>query len=607
VPGSPWTRRAAADDRVDRSRGPGCRARRSAAVRLLRAVLLAAVTTILCAPASAQPAALTSISLRPGTGGAELTIALSGWAAFTDWGLEDPARVVLDIEGARHLLAQSRYVVDRGGVAAVHAIQLAPDVVRIVVELERNSPYETSRVPEGILLRLRAHTGSFDDWSTASPEASGTTRLSSQPARRADDRTRPPEQSRISVAFHEVDIRDVIASFAEISGRSIVAGAGVTGNVTATIRDQPWDVAMQTILRAHGLGAQELPSGIIQIHAVDTIQARQIQEPLVTQAIRVTYLPVLEVVASLQPLLSERGRISTVPSTNTLIVTDVEGVVQAVRGILAQLDVRTQQVAIQAKIIFVNRTDVEELGVTYDLQDSRGSSLGRRAPDPGPASADGFTTASSVGLRGTAIAALGNANIRIQQPQLEAVLSLVLGRHSLTAFIDALQVQEMLDVQAAPLITTLDNHEAEIWVGERTPIRVVDLGTAGVNGAGAAMPRASAELVETGVRLRVTPHITADRRILMQLHAERSSAQLAATDVGVIFLTQLGTTRLMVEDGETAVIAGLTVTEVGTTRAGIPLLMKIPVVGGLFRTSRTRELKRDLLIMVTPRIIESRP
>ncbi|HUE95328.1 MAG TPA: type II and III secretion system protein, partial [Longimicrobiaceae bacterium] len=179
-------------------------------------------------------------------------------------------------------------------------------------------------------------------------------------------------------------------------------------------------------------------------------------------------------------------------------------------------------------------------------------------------------------------------------------------RHTLVTFIDALQSQELSDVQAAPLITTLDNQPAEIWVGERTPIRVVDLGTTGVGEAGAAAPRATAELVETGIRLRVTPHITADRRILMQLHAERSSAQLAATDIGVIFQQQQGTTRLMVEDGQTAVIGGLTVTEVSHTRAGIPFLMDLPVIGALFRTTREREQKRDLLIMVTPRIVEDR-
>jgi type IV pilus assembly protein PilQ len=157
-----------------------------------------------------------------------------------------------------------------------------------------------------------------------------------------------------------------------------------------------------------------------------------------------------------------------------------------------------------------------------------------------------------------------------------------------------------------PVVTTLDNQEAEIWVGERTPIRVVDLASGAGAGGGTTVtaPRATAELVETGIRLRVTPHITADRRILMQMHAERSSAQLAATDIGVIFQTQQGQTRVMVNDGETAVIGGLTVTEVTNTRAGIPYLMNLPYVGRLFRTERKREQKRDLLIMVTPHIVD---
>src|SRR5690606_37584428 len=179
-----------------------------------------------------------------------------------------------------------------------------------------------------------------------------------------------------------------------------------------------------------------------------------------------------------------RGRISVNPTTNTLIVTEVATVLASMRSILGQLDIRTPQVSIQAKIIFVNRTDVEELGVTYDLKDSQGSTLNRLVAVPDPFDPGNFTNTDIISLGGNSIAALGNANIRVQQPQLEAVLSLVLGRHTLISFIDALQSQELSDVQAAPMITTLDNQPAEIWVGERTPIRVVDVGTAGATGGG---------------------------------------------------------------------------------------------------------------------------
>ncbi|MDP9348262.1 MAG: hypothetical protein M3P24_03845, partial [Gemmatimonadota bacterium] len=430
-----------------------------------------------------------------------------------------------------------------------------------------------------------------------------------QPARQAQQpRTARP----ITVSFFEADIRDVLATFAEFTGRSIIAGTGVEGiTVTADITNQPWDVALETILRANGLAYEELPTGIIRVERLERVAQRREQEPLQTQTFRISYVRAEELVTTLNPMRTQRGSITSNATTNTLIVTDVAGVVNSIAALIPQLDIRTPQVSIQTKIVFVNRTDVEELGVSYDLKDSRGNSINRLAGVPARDVRTGeltgeITQQNIVLLGGNSIAALGNANARVVGASLETVMSLVLGRYTLLTFLDALQTAELSDVQAAPLITTLDNQEAEIWVGERTPIRVVDLGTPGGGGGtdGGGQPRASAQLVETGIRLRVTPTITPDRRILMRLHAERSSAQLAATDIGVIFQTQQGDTRLMVRDGETAVIGGLTVTEVAATRAGIPFFMDIPYIGALFRTTRKREQKRDLLIMVTPHIVE---
>jgi type IV pilus assembly protein PilQ len=580
----------------------------------LTRVLLALLSLVLATTAARaeQRVEVTGVRLVPSGGGPELTIELTGTAGYSDFALDDPSRIVIDVDGASEGLPQARYVVSRGGVAAIRFSQLSPGVVRIVVDLERAARYSVATVTEGIVLRLISGDTAFEPWSTT---AAGAATL----AAAADAVVAPPLSApvalalnpvlaqvpeRITVTFQGMEIHDVLASFAEFSGRSIVPGSGVTGEVTATIRDQPWDVALYTILAAYGLAAQELPSGIIRVDALDRLQEREDTEPLMTETFRINYVPVVELATALDPLRSVRGRISVNPTTNTLIVTEVASVLASMRSIVGQLDIRTPQVSIQAKIIFVNRTDVEELGVTYDLKDSQGSTLNRLVAVPDPFDPGNFTSTDIISLGGNSIAALGNANIRVQQPQLESVLSLVLGRHTLISFIDALQSQELSDVQAAPTITTLDNQPAEIWVGERTPIRVVDVGTAGAAGAGASAPRATAELVETGIRLRVTPTITADRRILMQLHAERSSAQLAATDIGVIFQQQQGTTRLMVRDGETAVIGGLTVTEVQTTRAGIPILMDLPIIGALFRTTREREQKRDLLIMVTPHIVE---
>jgi type IV pilus assembly protein PilQ len=273
-----------------------------------------------------------------------------------------------------------------------------------------------------------------------------------------------------------------------------------------------------------------------------------------------------------------------------------------VREIIPQLDVRTPQVDIAATIAFIDRSTLEAMGVVYDLKDSRGSQFSRIVDPmvPGPDGTLQPVTSDVVLLGGNSVAALGNANFRVAAPALEVVTTLVLGRHSLISFIEALQTVSLSDIQAKPVLRTMDHRLATIQVGEETPIRVVDAG-AGV-GTGTAAPRATVEMKQTGVILEVTPHITGNQ-VLLDLRAERSNVAVAPGDIGVIFQTQNARTQVLVNDGETVVIGGLTIIEKTRSRAGIPLLMDLPVIGALFRNERATENKRDLLIMVTPHIV----
>ena len=137
-------------------------------------------------------------------------------------------------------------------------------------------------------------------------------------------------------------------------------------------------------------------------------------------------------------------------------------------------------------------------------------------------------------------------------------------------------------------------------MGEETPVRVIDASSAGTGTA-----KANVQFKETGIRLTVTPHVTNNRQVLMQLHTERSAIQpLAAADLGFIFQKQKADNQLLVNDGETAVIGGLTVTQVTKTKTGIPLLGNLPIVGKLFSFSNDQENRRDLIILVTPRITD---
>jgi type IV pilus assembly protein PilQ len=215
-----------------------------------------------------------------------------------------------------------------------------------------------------------------------------------------------------------------------------------------------------------------------------------------------------------------------------------------------------------------------------------------------------------VALGGNSVAALGNATSRVAGPTLTLLSSLLIGRHTLISFIEALESTNFSEVQAEPYITVMDNELARIVVGEETPIRVIDASAGGAGGGQAGggggqqggLPVASVQIQETGIILEATPTIVGDM-VMMALVAERSAPQLAATDAGVFFTKQNATTRVLVRDGETIVIGGLTVTDESEVRAGIPLLMDLPLIGRLFRVTRKSSAQRDLIILVTPHIV----
>jgi type IV pilus assembly protein PilQ len=451
------------------------------------------------------------------------------------------------------------------------------------------------------------------------------------------------QQPLINVTFQDTDIRDVISSFAAFSGRTIVVGKDVTGTVTAEIRNQPWDVALRAILQGQGLAASEdALSGIITVDSYANILNRQASEPLQTQLVSINYAHAAALVPTIQSLLQKdcptvptsgnvqnnarpncvaRGLVAADSTTNTLIITETASRLADVLQYVHNLDVRTPQVGIKAKIIFVNRTNIEDIGLSYDIGTGTQQFFSKLVQRSDPATlkpidtnGDGVpdalgggtpTTGDRISLGGNALSAIANANSRVVNPALQVVFSTALGKFQLTSFLDALQEVRLADLQAEPSIVTLDNRQASIQVGQQIPIRVLDANTANLGGAaGSTAPRATVQLKDVGIILTVTPHITNNRQILLLLHAENSDAQLASSDVGFIFGKQSGDTQLLVGDGETAVIGGLTVTQTTQSKSGIPILVDLPIIGRLFGETRTDDEKRDLLILVTPHIID---
>ena len=558
-------------------------------------------------PASGE---VTGVSVQPSPGRADVVVNVRGAVEVRDFMLQNPNRLVLDVVGAK-LKGNPVAMYDgvkRGGVVNLRYSQFQPNVVRVVLHLDRAMDYHVERVSDAIRVSFGTDQ-TFLAWSSNDPQPSRRARAKA--ASQGEPEVRLPasrltrantyEEPRITVVWDRANIADVVAGFAAFSGRTIILGKDIKGEVTAEIRNQPWPQAFQAILAAQGLSAQEMAGGIIRVDNPAALASLDSLEPLETAIVRINYAKAKDLTKSVEGSLTKgRGKVIADDNSNSLILTDTRSRIGPLTEFVQGLDIRTPQVSIKAKLVFVDRTDIEELGVKYDLgnQNQFFNRLVQRCCDP--SSGENYEPdVNIIDLGGNAVSGIGNASGVVASSAIDLIFSTALGGFNLTAFLSAVERADLSDIQAEPVITTLDNRKADILVGEETPVRVIDASSASGDAT------ASVTFKETGIRLTVTPHVTSNRQIALELHTERSSIQpVAQTDLGYVFQTQRADNQLLVNDGETAVIGGLTVTEVKTGRTGIPLLSGLPIIGKLFSFSRSEENRRDLIILVTPRIID---
>lgn len=586
---------------------------------------------------------VTAVSIVAAQGRADVVIAVAGPVSVHDFTVDNPHRIVLDLTGARLDASPVYDGIVRAGIANVRMAQFRPEVVRIVLDLERAQEYSVDRGEREI--RVSIPSGQqFSAWhsagevvATAQPHVEAADpiadSMSQQRTSTGLDALIPvtvlqrPQAQRITVTYQEADIRDVLAAFAGFSGRTIVVGKDVQGTVTAEIKDQPWDVALQAILASQGLAASEDASGIITVDSYQNILAKQASEPLTTQIIKINYASAASLAQTVQGLLSKdcpqgalptagpaqqavgmgmpqcvtRGNISADSATNSLLITEVTSRLNSILAYVRELDVRTPQVALNAKVLSLNRTQIEQLGVSYDFG-SRGTFFNTLLPRIPEGATTPGQFESQVTVDGQSFAGVGNARRRFgQSGALNLLFSTAIGGFSLSSFLDALTEHQLLEIQAEPSIVTLDNREARMFVGQETPVRVIDAGSAGQIGQPV---RANVQFKEAGILLRVTPHITNNRQIQMTLEAEQSDLNVVGGDLGFIINKRNARSQVLVNNAETAVIGGLMQTQKTRTKSGIPLLMNLPLIGRFFSQTDDREEKRDLMIMITPTIID---
>jgi type IV pilus secretin PilQ/predicted competence protein len=381
-----------------------------------------------------------------------------------------------------------------------------------------------------------------------------------------------------SIDVEGADVRTVVRAIAEFSGRNIVVGSGVRGTVKAALRNVGWQEALRTMLRSNGLDYVE-EGGIIRVdeasklqaEAVDRETARAKQQemvPLETRVVRLNYANATELSAALQASLSRRGNIQVDKRTNSLIISDLSSVLNGVEKMALSLDATTPQIEITAKLVDVDAQALRELGISWNVA----------GLNPGN---DGDNTLDA------------EVHAPVPNPVGTITYGLVKGWGSLTATLDMLEENNKANVISNPRITTIDNREAKILVGQKIPLIVQDVAGNPVS-----------QLQTIGIQLKVTPHLTEDKKIIMDLHPEVSDLSSKSTvQGGVIINTSEADTRVMVDDAQTAVIGGLIRTNDSKVRTGIPILKDIPLIGMLFRHDSATHQNRELIIFVTPRIL----
>ena len=429
---------------------------------------------------------------------------------------------------------------------------------------------------------------------------------------------------RVTLNFQDIETRAVLQLLAEISAQNIVVADTVQGNVTLRLNNVPWDQALDIVLTTKGLDMRS-NGNVIIVAPAEEIAARekaeleaqaQIRElePLFSEFLQVNYAKATDLAELIQSssgatasLLSDRGSVAIDERTNTLLVRDTGGNLRAIRRLVSTLDIPVRQVMVESRIVIVND----------DFSREFGSRLGLTAVQEN--SSDGLfsTTGTSVGSGTITDSALNNlatngqpfpveapiidnrynVNLPVVNPAGQIALAVLDSDYILDLELSALQAENKGEVVSTPRVITANQREAIIRQGVEIPFQ-----EAAASGATAT------QFKDAVLELRVTPQITPDNNIIMDLRvAQDSVGELVASATGG-FVPSIDTreviTQVLVRDGQTVVLGGVYQTERSDVSTKVPLLGDIPGVGALFRSSRKLANKSELLIFITPKILD---
>jgi type IV pilus assembly protein PilQ len=436
------------------------------------------------------------------------------------------------------------------------------------------------------------------------------TQMSQTPATSGPKYTGEP----ISVNLKDVDLKDFFRLIHEISGLNVVLDPNVHGTLTIVLDDVPWDQALDIVLKNNDL-ARELEGNVLRIATVETLKkeadgrrAQQESEALAVEKVTVTrflsYAHSKDVVPTIKKFLSQRGDVISDDRTNAVIISDIPSVIPALDRLLTQLDRKTQEVEIEARVVAATRSFARDIGTQFGFGWGNGHSAigGAQSVGSSPTTVSGLTPGyittggSSTGgsTSGTTIPLF--SSLPVTSPNSGLTFVNASNNVRIDAVLSMAESRGLLKILSRPRVVTQNNIQALVRQGVRVPI---------VTQAQLGGPP-TVTYVDAFLRLTVVPQITSEGTIFLNVDVENTTPDFGRTVQGnPTLITQQATTQVLVTDGGTVVIGGVIQTNNSVNISQVPLLGDVPILGNLFKHRTVSTSNQELIFFITPRIIQT--
>ncbi|MGE5726400.1 MAG: type IV pilus secretin PilQ [Acidobacteriota bacterium] len=422
----------------------------------------------------------------------------------------------------------------------------------------------------------------------------------------------------ISVNLKDVDLKDFFRLIHEISGLNIVLDPEVHGSLTIVLDDVPWDQALDIVLKNNGLDRQ-LEGNVLRIATVDTLRkeadSRRAQieaEALAVDKVTVTrylsYAHSKDVVPTLKKLLSSRGDIISDDRTNAVIIQDIPNVIPQIDRLITQLDRKTQEVEIEARVVAATRTFARDIGTQLGLGfGNSATAVGGGTGAASPTQVGYIAPPSYFTIPGIPLPVAGTptltyasvplfSNMGVPAPSSGIGISNFGSNYRLDFVLTMAESRGLLKILSRPRVVTQNNIQAVVRQGFRIPV---------VTQAQLGGPP-TVTYVDAFLRLTVTPQITAENTIFLNVDVENTSPDFSRQVQGnPTLITQQATTQVLVTDGGTVVIGGVIQTQNSLNVQQVPLLGSIPVFGNLFKRTTVNTSTQELIFFITPKIMQT--